>query len=381
MIGYLMMTRECKPVPRVVSPFIEAPFVALQTGSVTFTQIPPTASGISNRNLCQCGTNAACLAFRKGVEVLYPFSMEFYLMAACMIYITWKNVGRQMSPGHHQVTQKLTLDLIRKRRVIYGLVSGALVLLVGLVIFILYQMWVSQQQFRDHAFFMLYVYDLAVIPVMSLCCLLGLLVHRVERHAKEGGYNPTRNLDVALLIATASGQLALCYFSLVAALSLGAQGSLASLDLSYSILTMLEILLQSTFIIEGLHRHPNLLAEKKKKRRRRKFKSNRETSEDRTGGSGLEGDTAVRVHDGKNPWAQRIIKEICAFLILTNVMVNSHVHVYVCFFPFKTGIFFHDGVYVPSPSRCGSFQPSAPTLSLRTASGNCILAFLPGLCW
>lgn len=193
-------------------------------------------------------------------------------MAACMIYIMWKNVGRQMSPGHHHVTQKLTLDLIRKHRVIYGLVSGALVLLVGLVIFILYQMWVSQQQFRDHAFFMLYVYDLAVIPVMSLCCLLGLLVHRVERHAKEGGYNPTRNLDVALLIATASGQLALCYFSLVAALSLGAQGSLASLDLSYSILTMLEILLQSTFIIEGLHRHPNLLAEKKKKRRRRKFK-------------------------------------------------------------------------------------------------------------
>lgn len=33
MIGYLMMMRECKPVPRVVSPFIEAPFLALQ---VTF---------------------------------------------------------------------------------------------------------------------------------------------------------------------------------------------------------------------------------------------------------------------------------------------------------------------------------------------------------
>lgn len=198
--------------------------------------------------------------------------MEFYLTAACRIYITWKNVGRQASPGHHQVTQKLSLDLMRKGRVVYGLVSGALVLLVGLVLFILYQMWVSQQQFRDLAFFMLYVYNLAVIPVMSLCCLVGLLVHRLERHTKERGYNPTRNLDVVLLIATASGQLALCYFSSVAVLTLGAQGSLASLDLSYSIITMLEILLQSTFIIEGLHRHPNLLAEKKEKRHRRKFK-------------------------------------------------------------------------------------------------------------
>lgn len=235
---------------------------------------PPTGLAISNVNLCQCGTNATCLAFRKGVEVLYPFAMEFYLMAACMIYIMWKNVGRQVSPGHHQVAQKLTFDLIRQGGVVYGLVSGALVLLVGLVVFILYQLWVSRQQFRDLAFLMLYVYHLAVIPVMSLCCLVGLLVHRVERHAKEGGYNPTRNLDVVLLITTAAGQLALCYFSLVAALSLGAQGaqgSLASLDLSYSILTMLELLLQSTFIIEGLHRHPNLLAEKKKKRQRRKF--------------------------------------------------------------------------------------------------------------
>lgn len=227
---------------------------------------------MSNMNLCECGTNEACLAFRKGVEVLYPFTVELYLMAACMVYIMWKNVGRQVSPGHHRVTQKLTLDLIRQGGVVYGLVSGAVVLLVGLVIFILYQLWVTRQQFRDLAFLLLYVYHLAVTPVMSLCCLVGLLVHRVERHAKEGGYNPTRKLDVVLLIATASGQLALSYFSLVAALALGAQGSLASLDLSYSILTMLELLLQSTFIIEGLHRHPNRLTEKKKKRRRRKFK-------------------------------------------------------------------------------------------------------------
>lgn len=49
-------------------------------------------------------------------------------------------------------------------------------------------------------------------------------------------------------------------------------------------------------------------------------------------GSGWEGEPAVRVHDGKKPWAQRIRKEICAFLILSNIMVNSHLHVSVCHF-------------------------------------------------
>lgn len=29
-IGYLLMTRECKPIAKVVSPFIEAPFLILQ---------------------------------------------------------------------------------------------------------------------------------------------------------------------------------------------------------------------------------------------------------------------------------------------------------------------------------------------------------------
>lgn len=247
-------------------------FLSLQSWA-TLTRFPPPGSEIPDSDLCRCGADSACLAFRKGVEVLYPFSMEFYLMAGCMVYIMWKNVGRRLSPGHHHATQKLTLDLIRQGKVICGLVSGSLVLLVGLVIFILYQLWVDRQQLRRLAFLMLYSYHLAVVPLMSLCCLAGLLVHRMERHVREGGYNPTRNLDVLLLIATASGQLALSYFSFVAAVSVGTQGTVASLDLSYSLLTLLELLLQNTFIIEGLYRHPNLLAEKKKKKRQhRKFK-------------------------------------------------------------------------------------------------------------
>lgn len=200
--------------------------------------------------------------------------MEYYLMAGCMIYVMWKNVGRRMSPGHHHVAQKLTLHIVYQGGIIYGLVFGALVLAAGVTVFILYQVWVSQQRFRLTAFLMFYGYHLAVMPVMSLCCLAGMLVHRLERRANEGGHNPTRTLDVILLVAAALGQLALSYFSLVAALAVGTQGPLAGLDLSYSLLSLLELVLQNIFIIEGLHRHPNLLAKKKEKQRSGIFKVN-----------------------------------------------------------------------------------------------------------
>lgn len=200
--------------------------------------------------------------------------MEYYLMAGCMIYVMWKNVGRRMSPDHHHVTQKLTLHVVYEGGIIFGLVLGGLVLVTGVTVFIFYQVWVGQKQLRLTAFLIFYGYHLGVMPVMSLCCLAGMLVHRLERRANEGGHNPTRSLDVLLLVAAALGQLALSYFSLVAALAVGTEGPLGSLDLSYSLLSLLELILQNIFIIEGLHRHPSLLAKKKEKQRSSIFKVN-----------------------------------------------------------------------------------------------------------
>lgn len=39
--------------------------------------------------------------------------------------------------------------------------------------------------------------------------------------------------------------------------------------------------------------------------------------------------TAAQEHDGKNSWTKRAIREICAFLILSNIMVTSRV--FLCF--------------------------------------------------
>lgn len=216
--------------------------------------------------MCRCSASAACLAFRKGFEILYPFNIEYYLMAGCMIYVMWKNVGHRMNPEHRHVTQNLTLRIVFHGGIIYGIVLGVLVLLTGLAVFILYQVWVSQQEQRLTAFLIFYGYHLAIMPVMSLCSLAGMLIHKLEQMVQEGGHNHTRSLDVILLVAAALGQLALSYFSLVAALAVGTQDTLGDLDLSYSLLSLLELILQNIFIIEGLHRHPNLLAKKKKRK-------------------------------------------------------------------------------------------------------------------
>ncbi|KAG8008857.1 Otopetrin-3 [Nibea albiflora] len=380
-IGYLISMRECKPAAKVLSPFIEAPFLTLQTyllwahsKDCVHRHKIMTRSGLmlilsadlllwlnavtedtiheeielekedrldfSNSSEADASdltgsASAACLTFRKGFEILYPFNMEYYLMAGCMIYVMWKNVGRRMSADHHHVTQKLTLHIVYEGGLIYGLVFGGLVLVAGVTTFILYQVWVSQRQLRLTAFLIFYGYHLAVMPVMSLCCLAGMLIHRLERRVNEGGHNPTRSLDAMLLVAAALGQLALSYFSLVAALAVGTQGPLGELDLSYSLLSLLELVLQNIFIIEGLHRHPKLRAKKKEKQRSSIFKVKKQKPEEKTTDvSLLEGkpSAAAQEHDGKNSWTKRVIKEICAFLILSNIMVTSRVSVFSCCF-------------------------------------------------
>uniref|UniRef100_A0A668SIS3 Otopetrin 3 n=1 Tax=Oreochromis aureus TaxID=47969 RepID=A0A668SIS3_OREAU len=167
----------------------------------------------AGNSTCQCNASAACLGFRKGFEILFPFNIEYYLMAGCLIYVMWKNVGRITGPDHH-VTEKKTLYIVCTGGITLGLVFGGLVLAAGVTAFVLYQVYVSQPEFRLTAFFIFYGYHLVVMPIMSLCSLVGLVVQRLERRAREVGPNPSRRLDVVLLMAAALGQLALSYFSL-----------------------------------------------------------------------------------------------------------------------------------------------------------------------
>ncbi|XP_029106391.1 proton channel OTOP3-like isoform X2 [Scleropages formosus] len=333
-MGYFAMMAPCKPLAKVLLPFVELVFLGLQTyllwahsKDCIHKHKVLTRSGLmlilcsdlllwlsavtedtvhmeielerENQNFsspendaedpdkepddvgqCWCSPSTACRVFRKGFEVLYPFNMEYYLMAGCMLYVMWKNVGRHVGPrSHAERNQKLTLRLLRRSGILLGPLAGLLVLLVGVATFILYQIWVGSDR-RSEAFLLFYGYHLAVMPVMSICCLVGIVIYELEKRARELGHNPTRSLDVLLLLTAAVGRLLLSYFCLVAAMAVGSSDLQGSMELAYSIACLVELVFQNMFIIDGLHRHP----------KRKRAKGNRWLAEEendlRDGGDG-----------------------------------------------------------------------------------------------
>ncbi|KAL7869672.1 hypothetical protein AOLI_G00136600 [Acnodon oligacanthus] len=282
-----------------------------------------------NATDCHCGRQPVCSGLRKGYEVLYPFNMEFSLLAGCMLYVMWKNVGRHTTGTHSGHSQKITLRIVRYGGVLLGPALGLLVLISGVVIFVLYQVWVGQRGRRIKAFLLFYGFHLGVMPLMALCSLAGTVVYRRKERlqgreqskGKEAGRsakNPTRRLDV------------LSYSSLVAALALGPSDIMESLDLSYSLLSLLEMVLQNVFIIQGLqgHKHSGQKrAEKEISEGSVGFKQVEKNAEggvlEEAEGKALQGSkspTGTPGHD-THCWSRRVIQEICAFLMLSNIML------------------------------------------------------------
>ncbi|XP_036427876.1 proton channel OTOP3-like isoform X1 [Colossoma macropomum] len=402
MMTHNILMKECRPSAKVLLPFIQTPFLSLQTYLlwahskdcihkhriltrsglmvILCTDILLWLSAVTedsvhmeiemereykqhifraeldlddgNATGCHCGRQPACSALRKGYEVLYPFNMEFSLLAGCMLYVMWKNVGRHTTGTHSGHSQKITLRIVRYGGVLLGPVLGLLVLISGVVIFVLYQVWVGQRGRRIKAFLLFYGFHLGVMPLMALCSLAGTVVYRRKERLQgrgrgkkeEGGSakNPTRSLDVLLLVGSGLGQLSLSYFSLVAALALGPRGLLGSLDLSYSLLSLLELVLQNVFIIQGLqeHTHASLHTHSDQKRAEKEtpegsvgFKQVERRAEgggvveEAEGKAFLQGSSDAPVPPTGKPghdthrWSRRVIQEICAFLILSNIML------------------------------------------------------------
>ncbi|KAG9268047.1 otopetrin-3-like [Astyanax mexicanus] len=405
MMVHNVLMKDCHPSARVLLPFIQTPFLCLQTyllwahskdcihkhriltrsglmlilctdillwlSAVTEDSIHMEIElerqykqpiiraqldedeGIRNASDCHCGKQPVCGSLRKGYEVLYPFNMEFSLLAGCMLYVMWKNVGRHVTGTHSGHAQKITMRIVHHGGILLGPVLGLLVLITGGVIFVLYQVWVGQRGRRLRAFLLFYGFHLSVMPFMALCSLVGMLVYRRKerlpsrgrdrKHEDPAVKNPTRSLDVLLLVGSGLGQLSLSYFSLVAALAEGPRGILGSLDLSFSLLSLLELVLQTMFIIQGLqehtHPHQNTHSSRTGKEEKESADGNgafkmEKTAEGAAGSADMAEGTAFlqKSSDAEAPpagtpgqnthsWSRRTIQEICAFLILSNVML------------------------------------------------------------
>lgn len=263
-------------------------------------------------------TITACDIFQDAYYYLYPFNIEYSLFASAMAYVMWKNVGRLVDDhGHHE-------HRFRMRDVLIGPACGLLVLVAGLTIFVVYEVDSSSgdEEKKNTALILYYVANTTTVVLMIVAALVGCIMYSLEQREHAVGKNPTRSLDVGLLVGASIGQLTVSYFTIVAVLGIG-EGLVNALNLAWSVLTVVELCVQNVFIIEGLRREPH------QDTRRASIFSNllalqAHHDENRRPSNVLtpRGSIAITVHRPL-PWKRKLLKEISSFLLLSNIIVST----------------------------------------------------------
>lgn len=276
---------------------------------------------------CKC-SHTSCSIFKEAYYYLYPFNIEYSLFASAMAYVMWKNVGR-VADEHSQHDFKFCL-----REVVVGPVAGVVLVVAGIATFIVYEMEMKIDSYDDddfknnHALMMHFVMNIVIVALMSLGTALGCAIFKLDHREHVSEKNPTRSLDVGLLVGASLGQFIISYFSIVAMVATGAEGHLNRLNLAWSVIMVIQLGLQNFFIIEGLHREPHheihpvaIVANP--------YLRDKEMSRNVSVGSELDKKMPAELvlhehhpeHKHKLSWKRRIVKEVCAFLLLGNIIL------------------------------------------------------------
>ncbi|XP_054988264.1 proton channel OTOP3 [Sorex araneus] len=202
---------------------------------------------------CECAKGTLCSVFQKGFLMLYPFSTEYCLICSTVLFVMWQNVGRSLA--HHGTLPRHAAPF-RMHGAIFGPLLGALAMVAGVCVFVLFQIQASGSSIALWSFTLYYAFYVVVLLLMSVACVTGLVIHELEERELDMVENPTRSLDVVLLIGMPIGQMAIAYFSLVAIMASPAREDFSDLLLAYALLTVLQHVLQNLFIIGDLHRQP-----------------------------------------------------------------------------------------------------------------------------
>uniref|UniRef100_A0A8C2YHY7 Otopetrin 3 n=1 Tax=Coturnix japonica TaxID=93934 RepID=A0A8C2YHY7_COTJA len=203
---------------------------------------------------CTCPNTTTCKVFQKGYILLYPFNTEYCLICCSVLYVMWKNVGRRIS-HHHMAHVKPKFKL---QGVVFGPLLGAAAVIIGICVFMMYQIQATGSAPNYQVFVLYYSYYIVLLPLMCVVAVIGTIIHTLEKRELDTLKNPTRSLDVILLMGAALGQIAMSYFSIVAIVATNPRDMLNSLILSYSVLLIFQYITQNIFIIDGLQRQPFL---------------------------------------------------------------------------------------------------------------------------
>ncbi|KAL4679543.1 hypothetical protein H8959_009193 [Pygathrix nigripes] len=177
---------------------------------------------------CNCTPPTLCTAISHGIYYLYPFNIEYQILASTMLYVLWKNIGRKVDSHQHQKMQFKSDGVTTK---------------------------------SESALIMFYLYAITLLMLMGAAGLAGIRIYRIEEKSLDESKNPARKLDSDLLVGTASGSWLISWGSILAILCAKDHPRYTWYNLPYSILVMVEKYIQNLFIIESIHREPEKLSE------------------------------------------------------------------------------------------------------------------------
>ncbi|XP_069056204.1 proton channel OTOP3 [Pleurodeles waltl] len=343
-IGFEVSRPGCESPINIIFPCLEIVFISLQTGLLWFyckdcVQVQHTLTryglmltlatdlllwtlAVANDSIheeieyfskssnnqsssCNCTGRYYCRVFYQGYLTLYPFNLEYNLIGCSMLYIMWENVGRRAA--HHSTH---ILPRFRFHGVLFGPLLGIVVLLVGVCVFIFYQIRATSFTLTQREFVLYYGYHIALLPLMTMCSVAGTIIHSLEERQLDPHKNPTRSLDTILLLGSALGQFAISYYSIVAVVATDTRDLVNSLNLTNSVILIFQHIGQNIFIIEGLRKQPPGEGPPEGiKPRSTSIPSLRRASQ-----------IYLEAYSNLN-WKRRAVKEIALFLILSNIIL------------------------------------------------------------
>ncbi|XP_075070524.1 proton channel OTOP1-like [Mixophyes fleayi] len=196
---------------------------------------------------CNC-TTELCEDFKKGIYYIYPFNIEYQVLASAMLYVLWKNIGNNIGHTNHKLKFKL-------QGVVPGFVLGLIVMTatIGIVVTYLLNIGVSKNN-SESALSAYYFYSIAVLSFMCLASLIGLSIHKTDKKHVIKERSPSLKLDGDLLVGSAIGSWITSWGSILAIIFAEGHPTYTWYNLPYSILVIIEKYIQNLFIIKYINR-------------------------------------------------------------------------------------------------------------------------------
>ncbi|XP_002814628.4 proton channel OTOP1 [Pongo abelii] len=205
---------------------------------------------------CNCTPPTLCTAISHGIYYLYPFNIEYQILASTMLYVLWKNIGRKVDSHQHQKMQ------FKSDGVMVGAVLGLTALAATIAVVVVYLIHIGRSKTKsESALIMFYLYAITLLMLMGAAGLAGIRIYRIDEKSLDESKNPARKLDSDLLVGTASGSWLISWGSILAILCAEDHPCYTWYNLPYSILVIVEKYIQNLFIFESIHREPEKLSE------------------------------------------------------------------------------------------------------------------------